>query len=72
MRKRYEECGFKEEADSLILINFDRYSSILDVDEICSLVNYLRNTINERLKTILDMNEIELKEEIKRIQDMGY
>lgn len=69
----YISSGFTEEANAMQLISFDRYSGVLDIDGICTLINYMRNTIgSEKMKKILSMTETELIDEVKKLQDIGF
>lgn len=72
MCKKYHNLGLADMTDSIMLITFDRYQGILDIDEICSLSNYFLNHIGEKMREILNMTESELKELIKRIQEWGF
>lgn len=62
-----------EDVDNYVLLSFDRYNNILNIDEICSLTNYFLNHIGaERINELLNADESKLKEIIKHIQDCGF
>lgn len=69
---KYRESGLSDMADNLIFVAFDRYRGILDIDEICTLVNYFFNHIGEKLMETLSLDEVALKEKIKHLQDVGF
>lgn len=71
IREKYSRVS-PEDADNIILITFDRYDGILDIDEICTLGNYFLNHVGEGMLKIFDINETELKEKIKKLQEYGF
>lgn len=69
----YISNGMIDIVDSLQLITFDRYDGILDIDDICTLINYMRNTPgSEKMKALLSMNADDLKQEVERLQSIGF
>jgi len=79
MKEYYQEYIEKirkvmpEDVDNYVLISFERYNSFLNIDEICSLTNYLLNHVGpQRFNEIFTANETQLKEIVKRIQDIGF
>lgn len=58
---------------NLVYIAFDRYEGILDMNEICTLINMLNNHLGgEKVRKLLSMNSGTLKSEIKKFADMGF
>jgi hypothetical protein len=70
--KVYREKGHNDMADNLMLLEFNRYDGVLDIDEICTLVNWFRNSIGHLLMETLQLSEIDLKAKIKSLQEMGW
>lgn len=71
--KGYLSMGFQDCADALKIIYFDRYNGILDIDGICTLINYIRNSIGaDKMKKLLSMNEDGIKQEVERLQSIGF
>lgn len=62
----------KDMADNIKLIKFDRYNGILSIEDICCIVNYGMNCHSERFMKLFEMNEQDLKNEIKRLRNYGY
>lgn len=59
-------------AQTLTVINFDQYRT-LNIDEICTLMNYMQNSIGPRkMNELLTMSETALKAEIKRLTQYGF
>ena len=59
-------------AQALTVITFDRYHT-LNIDEICTLMNYMQNSIGPRkMNELLTMDETALKAEIKRLTLYGF
>lgn len=72
-RQKYVQSGFPEMAESLMLVSFDRYNSSLDIDEICTMLNYMLNHIGpERMNRLLSIQTDELKQEITRLKEIGF
>lgn len=68
----YIKCGFTDMANSICIITFDRYGT-LNIDEICTLMNYMQNSIGpDKMNTLLNMNPVEIKAEIKRLQSIDF
>lgn len=68
----YKNAGFDDMANDMILINFDRYAT-LDIEEICTLMNYFMNSIGPvKMAALLNSDETELKTEIARLTDIGW
>lgn len=58
---KYENLGFAPEG-----YNFD-------IDEVCTLINYLGNTIGaEKMNWLLGLSLDDLKTEIHRLQEIGF
>lgn len=72
--KKYNDAGLTQEAESLSLIEFDRYEGVLSIEEICSLCNYfiLACPSYERIMKVLGLDEADLHSEIKDLQAIGY
>lgn len=60
----YKRAGFTEMAQNITVITFDRYG-FLNADSICTLMNYMQNSIGyEKMQKLLAMKEKELNNEI--------
>ena len=72
--KRYSDNGYYDMVDCLKYAEFDRYDGILDIEEICTLLNYmiLCSANGERIHNILNMDEDSLKKEIEKLSSVGY
>lgn len=68
----YKEKGYNDMVNSLEMIELDRYSGILDIDEICTLVNWFCNSIGNKLMETLELSSDGLKVKIKQLQDIGW
>lgn len=69
---KYRKAGFDDMADAMVLINFDRYAT-LDIEEICTLMNYFMNSIGpEKMRHLLNADETELKTEIEKLAEIGW
>lgn len=68
----YRKAGLDDMADAMILINFDRYST-LNIEEICTLMNFFMNSIGPRkMAELLNSDETALKVELSRLAEMGW
>lgn len=68
-----KDSGSSDMADSMLYLEFERYNGVLDIDDICTLINYMNNSIGaEKLNKILSMDEGSLKLEVQRLQDIGF
>lgn len=68
----YKRAGFTEMAQNITVITFDRYG-FLNADSICTLMNYMQNSIDyEKMQKLLAMKEKELNNEIQRLQELGF
>ena len=74
MVDKYLKCGFEDMANDLVYIEFNRYDSILSIEEICTLCNYMVmcSGTGSRLYKLLSMDEDDIKKEIKKLRDLGY
>lgn len=87
MINKYAELGHQELGEGLKLIKFnvkfegnpelgipdfapDGYN--LTVDEICTIVNWFANCSCQNMKQFFELSLDDLKEEIKRLQEIGY
>lgn len=66
--------GFSDMAKGLTVIEFDRYPSAkLTADEICTLMNYLQNSLGaEKVQALFQMEEEKLKEKLKALYEIGF
>lgn len=49
------------------------YNKNLDIDEVCTLINYMNNHIGEEaIQQLLSMELHQLKDKIKNLQEIGY
>lgn len=71
---KYRSIGFNEMADSISLIKFDRYDGILDIEEICTLCNYIFmvSANYDIINKLLTLNSDELKNELTRLKELGF
>lgn len=83
MREKYEAAGFKDMADALVLINFNTSSGLADYDkttgakltsdEICTLINYMNNSIPlKTYKKLTAFDEAGLHTKIKELTEYGF
>ena len=73
MTKKYRDAGFDKYADDLTLIEFDRHSGVLDIDGVCTIVNYLSNCIGgPKLQELLSMSDEQLIEKVNYLQGIGF
>ncbi len=72
--KTYREAGYNDMAEDLGIIEFDRLSGVLDVDEICIFVNYMImcSANADKIMKMLSMRKAELKNEIAKLKKCGY
>lgn len=73
MISQYFELGIGVDKSDIVFIKLDRYNGVLDIDEICTLINYMYNSIGkERMNALLEMDDSSLKVKIKELQDIGF
>lgn len=75
MMKKYRSIpGLEEFADNHVYIEFDKYNSILTTEEICTFGNYVITcSVNgEKIVKMLNMSMPQLKEEILKLQKLGF
>lgn len=61
-----------EDVSNIKLIIMDKYAS-LSVPEICTFMNYIRNSIGpENMRRMLNMSEVELHERLKYLHSLGF
>lgn len=72
--KKYHDAGLSYCCEGWKCIVFDRYHyAFLDIDGICTLVNYMMNSLGpEKMNELLLMSETELKEKIEILQSIGF
>ena len=70
----YKSCGLEDMADNMFYVEFDKYESVLTVEEICTFANYIVMCAcnGEDVYNMLKMNETELKDKIKTLAEYGY
>lgn len=65
--------NFPELSKSLVYIAFDRYEGILNMEEVCTFINMLKNSLGgERVRSYLAMDSDTLKAEIKKFSEAGF
>lgn len=70
LAKSYNAMGM---AEDLKLINFDRYNDVLDIDDICTVLNYFVNSIgSEKMNFLLTRTIPQLKAAVLRLQEIGF
>lgn len=71
---KYREIGLEDMANDLIYVEFDKYSGILTIEEICTFANYMVmcSANGQKLFNMLQMERSQLKAEIKKLSEMGY
>lgn len=61
------------DVSAYLYITFDKYVPDMDADKVATLLNYMCNTIGpENMNALLSMNENELNNKIKTLQDIGF
>ena len=72
--KSLRGIGLDDEADNLVLIEFDRYDGVLNIEEICTLCNYIIMVLHDYsdIMNLMSLDENGLRSEISRLQSMGY
>lgn len=70
----YIKAGFSQIAGELVLVEFDSYSNIISVEEICSLINYMIDCSGngDRIMRIITSDETEIHKEIHKLKELGY
>ena len=66
--------GLEEFTDNQIYIEFSKYNTILTKEEICTLENYIIEvSVNGRkIIEMLNINEVQMKERISKLQELGF
>lgn len=75
MIQKYKSIpGLEEFANNYIYVSFDKYSTILTADEICTIGNYIINCScnGNKVITMLNMSETELKKQINELKTLGF
>lgn len=83
MHETYVKAGFHEMADNLTVLSFTVISGFPDYDkifnarftsdEICTLINWMNNCIPmKHFKTFLGMNETEMHDHLKHLEEIGF
>lgn len=74
MVSKYSAAGFEGMTENLMLINFDKYDGLLDIDAICTFVNYmiLCSGNSKKIMEILSMAEDKILVEIMKLKGLGY
>lgn len=69
---KYKEKGLSDFINNWKIYEFDRYG-FLNIDDICTIVNYLQNCISaEKVKELFAMNEPQLRSKIQTLQTIGF
>lgn len=74
MVAKYRTAGFENMADNLMVVHFDRYDGSLDIEAICTFVNYmiLCSGNIHKIMSMFGMTQEHLLEEIKKLKEFGY
>lgn len=74
MVDNYIKAGFKDMAQNLIYLEFDRYDGILSIEEICTFANYIImvSANSETIIKMLNMSEDDLKKRLKELAELGF
>lgn len=68
----YTKNGMTDFTKGMTVITFDRYA-YLDIDAICSIMNWFNNSIGSKAMTeFLTMNGEQLKAKITELQQFGF
>lgn len=72
----YMKHGAKDISESMTVVSFDYYSC-LNIDDICSVINYMNNSIGKEamqdiLQDLLSMDDSQLRAKIKQLQRFGF
>ena len=59
-------------ADNITIIEFDRYRGVLNIEDICTLLNYAVNCHSEKLMELFEMDENSLKVRLEQLRNYGY
>ena len=59
-------------ADNIIMIEFDRYSEVLNIEDICTILNYAVNCHSIELMKIFEMDADSLKVRLEQLRNYGY
>lgn len=71
-RRAYRDSGFPENANAMHLITYNKYGT-LSLDQICTMMNFLPNTLGaERVRELLQMEEEKLKSELTYLYTLGW
>lgn len=75
MIEAYKKAGHAEMGNALTVVEFKHplVDGKLDADEICTMINYLGNSIGEKsMKELLTMDIDNLKNKLKTLQEFGF
>ncbi len=74
MVKKWRDIGMEEDAENIVMVEFDRYDGILSIEEICTLANYLImvSALGDKFHRLLNSDEDTIKQEIARLQELGF
>lgn len=66
--------GLEYFADNYVYLSFDKYSTILTQEEICTFGNYIIGcSVNgEKILSMLNMSESEMKNSIRELKELGF
>ena len=74
MKDNYNKARLFDMADNLVYIEFDKYKSILSLEDICTLSNYIiyaSAKLDLILKLLSQDTEL-IRSEIRKLRDMGF
>ena len=70
--ERHKKMGMEEELKWFKVITFEKYGAF-SADELCTLMNYMRNSIGpEKMAALLNMDEKDLKEKLQKLSEIGW
>lgn len=74
MIKKWQDIGMAEDAENIVMVEFDRYEGVLTIEEICTLANYLImvSALGEKFHKLLNSDENTLKQEIAKLRELGF
>lgn len=68
---KYMKAGLN--AETFVFIKFETYLEKLDIHHICTMMNYMCNSISaKQMKELFAMKEMELKTKLEKLQELGF
>lgn len=71
---KLKDAGLDDDADNAILIEFDRYSGKLSIEEICTVANWILSVscLGTKLMDLLGSDEAVIRSKIKELAEAGF